>query len=76
MITEKQADLLMRASSGKLYTSSSVSKRTDFDTLVLLGCIACVNFGHFTPTIFLTEKGYAALEEYYFENQELPCQKS
>ena len=64
MITEKQARLLMRVSSGILYTSSSVSKRTDFDALVLLGYIDCENFGHFTPTIFLTEKGYAALEEY------------
>ena len=64
MITEKQADLLMRASSEKLYVPNSVHARTDFDTLVLLGFILCVNFGHFTPTIILTEEGYAALEEY------------
>ena len=62
-LSERQLIILGMVSHGDVFLNSSKAQDKDYQYLVAAGLIECANMGHFTPTIFLTEKGGQVLRE-------------
>ena len=62
-LSERQLIILGRVSHGDVSLNSSKAQDKDYQYLGAAGLIECANMGHFTATIFLTEKGEQALRE-------------
>ena len=62
-LTERQIKILLRVSHGGVDFGHSKAQDKDYQYLGAEGLIECANMGHFTATIFLTEKGEQVLRE-------------
>lgn len=62
-LNERQKKILQRVRSGRITLTSSKVNDADYRELAKNELIDCHNFGHFQPTIFLTDKGRNALQE-------------
>ena len=62
-LSERQLIILGRVSHGDVSLNSSKAQDKDYQYLGAAGLIECANMGHFTATIFLTEKGEQVLRE-------------
>ena len=62
-LSERQLIILDMVSHGGVSLNSSKAQDKDYRYLGAEGLIECANMGHFTATIFLTEKGEQILRE-------------